>query len=83
MAWLTKVCLLAFVAFTAGLTDDLSFKDEIVRDEDWLDPTNMFISKSSYNNDVRKRQEATIKEGDEIVVRPLTTRCVRKMFEIC
>lgn len=77
MAWLLKLCIVS-VAF-AGLhanTDDLSFKDEIVRDEEWLDPTNMFISKSSFDADSATEPRIVAVAGDDVVVRPLSTRCV-------
>lgn len=54
--------------------DDLSFKDEVVRDEEWLDPANMFVSKSAYNVDTGAGSRVAAVDDEDVVVRPLSTR---------
>lgn len=75
MSLLLKSLLVALaIATVSANTDDLSFKDEVARDEDWLDPTNMFISKSSYKSEDRSDRSSVVADGDNVVVRPLSTR---------
>ncbi|XP_022666140.1 uncharacterized protein LOC111271588 isoform X2 [Varroa jacobsoni] len=78
MALVLKLYLLSvtLVALSAN-AEDLSFKDEIVRDENWLDPSNMFISKAGHSLKVYGDEHGSRGDGsddDAVVVRPLSTR---------
>ncbi|OQR74178.1 hypothetical protein BIW11_09248 [Tropilaelaps mercedesae] len=72
MALPVKLCLAVVVIVALGVSaEDLSFKDEVARDEDWLDPSNMFKSKATYQTENFLEPQSV---GEDLVVRPLSTR---------